>query len=160
MTCVEVEVRKASPLTEPAASLVAQLDAEIQGRYGEPLGLDLSIDAEEVEDGLGAFALAWVAGAAVGCGAVRLIESDKVELKRMFVVPEFRRQGAAKALLQFLEGEAAALGARMVVLETVATPPDAVALYRAAGYFQIPNFGPYINSQISYCMRKRLDGGG
>lgn len=75
----------------------------------------------------------------------------------MFVVPEFRRQGAAKVLLRFLESEAAALGARMVVLETVVTPPDAAALYRAAGYSEIPRFGPYVDSEISYCMGKRLD---
>lgn len=46
------------------------------------------------------------------------------------------------------------LGASRVVLETVTTPPDAVTLYRRAGYEHIPRFGPYVDSTISYCMAK------
>jgi putative acetyltransferase len=87
---------------------------------------------------------------------VRLIDDDTAELKRMFVVPEFRRQGVAGAVLRFLESEALDLGASRVVLETVTTPPDAVALYQAAGYEEIPRFGPYVDSPISYCMGKSL----
>ena len=150
-------MRKASPASTAAVSLVAELDAEIHGRYSDPIGLDLAVTTEEVEVGRGAFALASIAGRAVGCGAVRLVEPDTAELKRMFVIPRFRRQGVAKALLRFLESEAAALGATLIVLETVITPPDAPALYRKAGYSEIPRFGPYTNSEISYCMGKRLD---
>ena len=102
------------------------------------------------------FALAWAEGRAVGCGAVRLIDEDTAELKRMYVVPERRRQGVAGALLRFLEDEALGLGARRVVLETVTHPPDAVALYRVAGYEEIPRFGPYVDSEISYCMAKSV----
>lgn len=43
-----------------------------------------------------------------------------------------------------------------MVLETVTTPPDAVALYRGAGYEPIPRFGPYVDSAISYCMANSL----
>jgi GNAT superfamily N-acetyltransferase len=152
---MQVDVRRGR-LTSPAATrLVAELNEEIQTRYLEPLdGFYLSLENDEVELGRGAFALAWVEERAVGCGAVRLIDNDTAELKRMFVVPEFRRQGIAGAVLRFLEREARGLGASRVVLETVTTPPDAVALYRGAGYEQIPRFGPYVDLEISYCMGK------
>jgi GNAT superfamily N-acetyltransferase len=37
---------------------------------------------------------------AVGCGAFREKESDKVEIKRMFVHPDFRKKGIASAVLR------------------------------------------------------------
>lgn len=155
---MQVGVRRASLASPAATKLVAALNEEIQGRYPEPLDdFYFSLERDEVEPGRGAFALAWVEDRAVGCGAVRLIDDDTAELKRMFVVPEFRRRGVAGAVLRFLESEALAVGAARVVLETVATPPDAVALYRGAGYGQIPRFGPYVDSALSYCMAKSLE---
>ena len=155
---MQVEVRRGSLASPAAAKLVAELNDEIQARYAETLdGFHFSLDHDEVEPGRGAFALGWVEDRAVGCGAVRLIDDATAELKRMYIVPEFRRQGVAGAVLRFLESEALALGASRVVLETVTTPPDAVALYRAAGYQEIPRFGPYVDSPFSYCMAKSLE---
>jgi ribosomal protein S18 acetylase RimI-like enzyme len=94
---------------------------------------------------------------AVGCGAVRLLDDETAELKRMYVAPGCRRQGMAGAILRSLEDHARALGATRIVLETVIDPPAAVALYRAAGYGEIPKFGPYVDSEISFCMAKVLD---
>jgi putative acetyltransferase len=155
---MQVDVRRGSLASPAATKLIAELNEEIRARHSEPLdGFYLSLENDEVELGRGAFALAWVEERAVGCGAVRLIDEDTAELKRMFVVPEFRRQGIVGAVLRFLESEAVALGASRVVLETVITPPDAVALYRGAGYEEIPRFGPYVDSEISYCMGRSLE---
>ena len=99
----------------------------------------------------------WVDGKAVGCGAVRLIAVETAEIKRMYIVPDCRRQGMAGAILRFLEDHARALGATRVVLETVFDPPTAVALYRANGYEKISKFGPYTESEISLCMGKIID---
>lgn len=57
-------------------------------------------------------------------------------------------------VLRFLETHARSLGASRVVLETVTEPPAAVALYRAAGYGELPKFG--VESEISFCMGKIL----
>jgi GNAT superfamily N-acetyltransferase len=155
---MQADVRKGSLVGPEATKLIAALNEEVQARYSEPLDpFYFSLDTDEVESGRGAFALAWVEQRAVGCGAARLIDDHTVELKRMFVIPEFRRQGIARAVLRFLESEALALGASRVVLETVTRPPDAVALYRGAGYQEIPRFGPYVDSAISYCMGKTLE---
>jgi GNAT superfamily N-acetyltransferase len=154
---MQADVRTASLASPAAAALIAALDEEIQARYRRPLdAFYFSLGDDEVGPGRGAFALAWVGGRAVGCGAVRLIDDDIAELKRMYVLPESRRQGVAAAVLRFLEREAVDLGASRMVLETVTTPPDAIAVYRHAGYQHIPRFGPYVDSEISYCMAKSL----
>ena len=138
--------------------LLCALDDEIRARYDRPVNdFVLKLDPEEVAPGHGAFVVAWVDEKAVGCGAVRLIDDETAELKRMYVIPDYRRQGMAEAILRFLEDQARALGATHVVLETVIDPPAAVALYRAAGYEKIPMFGSYVESEISFCMGKIFD---
>lgn len=154
---MQVDVRLGDLDNAAAVRLIAALNAEIRDRYEEPLeGFILHLDPDEVAPGRGAFALAWVGIEAVGCGAVRLLDDSSAELKRMYVVPEYRRHGVAAALLRLLEHEARSLGAARVVLETVTTPPAAAALYRGAGYEEIPRFGPYVDSDISFCMGKML----
>lgn len=140
-----------------AVRLIAELDEEIRARYDEPIeDLYLSLDPDEMTPGRGVFALESTGREAVGCGGVRLLDVHTVELKRMYVRPEYRRRGVAAAMLEFLETHARALGASRVVLETVTGPPAATALYRAAGYGEIPKFGPYVESEISFCMGKAL----
>ena len=137
--------------------LLYALDEEIRARYDEPVDdVLLTLDPEEVAPGRGAFVVAWADGKPVGCGAVRLLDEGTAELKRMYADPEYRRKGVARAMLRFLEVQSRALGATRVVLETVVDPPAAVALYRAAGYEEIPKFGPYVQSDISFCMAKML----
>ena len=154
---MQVDVRTANLGSPDAATLVAALNDEIQARYPTPLdAFYFSLDEDEVGPGRGAFALAWVDGRAVGCGAVRLIEGDTAELKRMYVVPGSRRHGRSRSAV-------AVLGARggrpWSVPHGVGDrhdPAHAVAVYRRAGYEQIPRFGPYVDSAISYCMAKSL----
>ena len=154
---MSLDVRRESLSSRAALRLIASLNDEIQARYANPLDSHyFALGEEEVLPGRGAFVVARFGLSAVGCGAARLIDSEAAELKRMFVVPVFRRQGVATAILWFLENEAMILGAARVVLETVTTPPDAVTLYRRSGYREIPKFGPYRNSQISLCMGKTL----
>jgi N-acetylglutamate synthase-like GNAT family acetyltransferase len=106
--------------------------------------------------GHGALVVAWADKRAIGCGAVRLIDTGTAELKRMYIVPEHRKKGLAGAILRVFEDRARALGATRVVLETVTDPPAAVALYRAAGYDEIPKLGPYVDSEISFCHGQEL----
>ena len=158
MGFVQADLRQGD-LDEPSVvRLLYALDKEIRARYDEPVeDFVLNLDPEEVAPGSGAFVVAWADEEAIGCGAVRLIDAETAELKRMYIVPEYRRQGVAGAMLRSLEDHARALGATRVVLETVINPPAAVALYRAAGYEEIPTFGPYVESEISFCMGKSFE---
>ena len=158
MGFMQADLRLGDPDHQAVVQLLYALDEEIRARYDQPVeDFVLKLDPEEVAPGHGAFVVAWADEKAVGCGAVRLIDNETAELKRMYIVPEYRGQGLAGAILRLLEDHARALGATRVVLETVIGPPAAVALYRAAGYEEIPKFGPYVESEISFCMGKIID---
>ena len=83
------------------------------------------------------------AGTALGCGALRALDSDAAELKRMYVVPDARGRGVATALLAALEGVARDRGWATLRLETGPRQPEAIALYTRAGYRPIEAFGAY-----------------
>lgn len=158
MVFMRPELRPGDLDDQEVVHLLSAMDEEIRGRYDKPVeDFILKLDPDEVAFGHGALVVAWVDDMAVGCGAVRLIDSETAELKRMYVDTDFRCQGMAGTILRCLEDHARALGATRVVLETVVTPPAAVALYRAAGYEQIPKFGPYVESNISFCMGKNFE---
>ena len=93
---------------------------------------------------------------AVGCGAFREKESDAVEIKRMYVKPEYRKRGIAAAVLKELELWAAELNYTYTILETGKKQPEAIALYQKSGYTIIPNYPPYEKMDNSVCMKKTL----
>ena len=76
----------------------------------------------------------------VGCGALKLHGEGPAELKRMWVAPAVRGLGVGRRLLEALESEAVARGATVVRLETNRSLTEAIAMYRAAGYAEVPAF--------------------
>ena len=93
---------------------------------------------------------------AVGCGAFREKESDTVEIKRMFVHPDFRKKGIASAVLTVLEIWAKEVGYAYTILETGKNQPEAINLYQKQDYTIIPNYPPYEKMDNSVCMKKTL----
>ena len=102
------------------------------------------------------YLLAWRDGIAVGCGALRRIDSRTGEIRRMFVTGAARREGVARALLARLEAEAIALGYRRLLLETGLRQKPAMALYRASGWRRTAAWGPYVGDPTSVCFGKTL----
>ena len=92
----------------------------------------------------------------LACGAFKVVDEERVEIKRMFTRPDARGYGLARQILTELESWAASLGYRRAVLETGTYMPDAMALYPKAGYARIPNYGPYVGVGISACFGKDL----
>lgn len=92
----------------------------------------------------------------IGCGCFRQKPEKTVEIKRMYVQPDFRNKGIAKKVLRSLEEWAASEGFSRSILETGNNQPEAIAAYRKSGYQQIPNFPPYENVKESICMEKVL----
>lgn len=76
----------------------------------------------------------------VACGAVRFLDPDTAEIKRMFVARRWRGQGIGRRLLAALEDEAAELGCRRVRLDTGSRQEVALALYRSSGYRDIEDY--------------------
>jgi GNAT superfamily N-acetyltransferase len=95
-------------------------------------------------------------GAAVACGGVARFDAERGEIKRMYVAPELRGRGLGRRLLVELEAEARRLGYRALVLETGDRQPEALGLYRSAGYERIPCYPPYDSRALSLCFEKRL----
>ena len=155
------------PLGGPAAGqLIAALNAELSARYPEPGATHFGLTADEVAPGSGAFLVARRDGRPVGCGALRRVREETLvrelgprvgELKRMYVAPETRGQGIGRALLARLEAEARTLGLSQLVLETGTRQAEALALYRGAGFRDIPPYGEYAASAAtSVCLAKEL----
>lgn len=93
---------------------------------------------------------------AVGCGAFREKENDTVEIKRMFVHPDYRKKRIASTLLAALETWAAEINYKYTILETGKKQPEAINLYQKQGYQRIPNYPPYETMDNSVCMKKTL----
>jgi GNAT superfamily N-acetyltransferase len=91
-----------------------------------------------------------------GIGALRPYSDNSTEVKRMWVSPEHRNQGIAKAILSALEDWTKELGFSSCVLETGKRQKEAVQLYQKCGYTVIPNFGQYEGVENSVCMEKVL----
>ena len=139
-----------------AQSLIASLNRELSGQYPEEGANHFRLDPEEVSEGRGAFLVAFMDSAAVGCGAVRLVDPQTAELKRMFIAIPERGKGVGRALLLELEREAMRLGASRLILETGPRQHAAIAMYKSAGFREIPSFGEYVGSPMSLCMGKDL----
>jgi GNAT superfamily N-acetyltransferase len=65
------------------------------------------------------------------------------EIKRMYVAPEARGRGVARALLAALEQAARDRGYDVLRLETGLSQPEASALYTSSGYAPTEPFGYY-----------------
>ena len=145
-------------LTDDASRvLIAELNAELSRTYPEPGANHFGLDPDEVAEGHGAFLLVCRGGVPVGCGAVRRLDAETGELKRMYVSPAVRGAGLGRRLVAALEAEARALGVRRLVLETGTRQLAAMALYRATGFHPIPLYGEYLDSpETSVCLGKEI----
>lgn len=139
-----------------AKRLIAALDAGLAELYPPEQRFGPNLKAQHLEGGGGTFLVARDGGRAVGCGAIRLIDDVTAEVKRMYVEPDQRGHGVGRAVLASLQSAAAQLGARRLVLETGIYSPDALGLYRRAGFMRIDCWGEYATSPTSVCLEKKL----
>jgi len=152
----QVHIARADIGSDAAVALIRALNRELSFRYQEVGANHFRLDSEEVAEGRGAFVIAYADGIPAGCGAIRLLDRDTAEIKRMYVKPTVRGRGVARRVLASLEAEARSLGVKRVVLETGERQPEALALYSHSGFSRIPAFGEYLGSPLSLCMGKEL----
>lgn len=132
--------------------LVVQLDAYLCVMYGD----DHAFYAQYNKiDSLQHVVIAYNNDEAIGCGAFKKYVDESVEIKRMFVLPEFRGKGIAKAVLNELEKWSAELNYHFTVLETGKKQVEAVKFYLKSRYTIIPNYGQYEFVEDSVCMKKQ-----
>jgi GNAT superfamily N-acetyltransferase len=142
--------------SQAAQQLVAALDAGLAQLYPPEQRFGPNLKAQHLEAGRGTFLVARDNGRAVGCGAIRMLDGKSAEVKRMYVEPDQRGKGVGRAVLDRLEAAAKQLGALRLVLETGIHSPEALALYRGAGFTQIDCWGEYATSPTSICLEKKL----
>jgi GNAT superfamily N-acetyltransferase len=115
--------------------------AEIVATFGYDDTRGSSTDADEFVEPDGCLLIVRdETGTGVGVGGVRLLDKDTAEIKRMFLRSSIRGRGAGWKLLQALEAKAVELGASRGVLDTNVTLTSALALYRAAGWEEVPAY--------------------
>jgi DNA-binding MarR family transcriptional regulator/GNAT superfamily N-acetyltransferase len=147
LTAAGMEITPVDPEHPDAQYCLAEYVAELNRRSDR--GFDPSAGAtalpHEVRPPAGQFFVAYLHGEPVGCGAVKHHEGAPAELKRMWIAPAARGLGLGRRLLETLEACAAAGGARVAHIETGAVLTEALALYRSAGWVEVPAFNdePY-----------------
>lgn len=141
-----------------AAPLLDGLLHEYTTRYGE--GAVAEFDHHPgilfAEEHGGALLLLVEGGKTVAGGALRSFDPElavagvlgpdfpdrpTAEFKRIWTHADHRRRGLGRRVLRELEQRAEQLGYRQVFLTTGPSQPEAVALYQAAGFTELPDPG-------------------
>ena len=146
--------------------VVRALDEEVQQVYVERYGGrdETPMAAEQFTPPRGHFVVGFLDGLPVAMGGWRLRTDDgatlpgnrPAEIKRMFVREHARGRGLGRQVLSDLESAAVEAGVDWLVLETGEKQPEAIALYRAAGYVEVDPFGVYADEADSVYLGKRL----
>ena len=134
-------------------ALVKELDADLAIRDGDEHAFYSQFNKINA---IKHVVVAYKNGLPVGCGAIKALAIDRLEVKRMYVVPAQRGQGIASVILTKLEDWALELNYDRCILETGIKQPEAIALYKKCGYEIIPNYGQYLNVENSICFAKKL----
>lgn len=137
-----IEIRTVSP-TDPDATrciraYFAELDRRSESGFDPSAGI--SAEPDELTPPAGSFLIAYVRDEPAGCGAVKHHPGAASELKRMWVTESARGLGIGRRLLTELEARAIRSGATVARLETNRALVEAIAMYRSAGYVEVPAF--------------------
>ena len=140
-TTAGITIEPVDPQSAEAKALLDAYLAEIVASFGYDDRRGSSTTSDEFLEPDGCLLIVRdETGAGVGVGGVRMLDSDTAEVKRMFLRSSMRGRGAGWKLLQALEAKAVDLGASRGVLDTNATLTSALALYRAAGWQEVPAY--------------------
>ncbi len=103
------------------------------------------VDVADLQPPKGVVLLARIGEEAIGCGALMFLPDDVAELKRVWIAPRARGMGLGRRMLRALERHAREHGATVARLETNRNLSEAIAMYRAEGYREVPAFNdePY-----------------
>jgi putative acetyltransferase len=147
-------IQEETPLQEAAIALLRQSDAYMAALY--PAESNHLLDPQSLAADHIRFFIARWAGEAVGCGALVMGADAAGELKRMYVDPKARGKGVGRALLAQIEATARQHAIEVLQLETGGAQPEALGLYRAAGFRDRGPFGSYQPDPLSLFMEKSL----
>lgn len=147
------------PASPAARWCWTQYFAELDRRFPEGFdpGTSLRVEDRDFVPPRGVFLVASIDGETVAGGCVKLSAPKVGWLKRMWVADSARGLGIGRRLLDALECHARALGATIIRLDTNRALQEAIAMYRSAGYRQVPPFNT--ERYATHWFEKRLRGG-
>jgi len=149
-----VTVRSDDPASPEVRKLIEELDAFLIALYPPESNHLLPIEALRQPNVT--FLTARVSDRLAGCGALVNHGGEYGELKRMFVLPEFRGLQIGRRILQELESRARAFELQLIRLETGVSQHNALSLYEKAGYRRIGPFGDFHDDPLCVYLEKRL----
>ncbi len=149
-----IRISPERPDTAEARALIAELEAHLEPLYPSESRHGYAVDKLIAQDV--AFFLIRHDGAPAGCGGIQLFGTEYAELKRMYVRPQFRGLGMAKAMLTHLAGHARDRGVGLLRLETGIHQHAAIGLYEREGFRPIPPFGEYKDDPLSRFYEKQI----
>jgi GNAT superfamily N-acetyltransferase len=131
--------------TDASRELQRSFFADIASRYaGWDPDLGPSADPSELGPPGGAWMVAYLDGRPVSCGGFKSVDDDVAEVRRVFVDESARGLGIGRRLLEELEEHARRLGYRRLRLNTGDRQPEALGLFRAAGFVEVEDFNGYV----------------
>jgi GNAT superfamily N-acetyltransferase len=144
------------PFDSPtSATLVAHYVAEIRAMYPEwSPDVPPRMTGPDVEPPDGRWLLAYRGRLPVGCAGLKRIDDRVAEIKRIYVTPDARGTGVARALLRRLEQAAQEVGYAIVRLDTGAKQQASVGLFTSSGYDPIGDYNG--NPVAAFWFEKRL----
>jgi DNA-binding MarR family transcriptional regulator/GNAT superfamily N-acetyltransferase len=142
LTAAVVEVVPVDPAHPDALRCIAAYFAELNRRSATPFdpGAGTTAEPHELRPPVGAFVVAYLDAEPVGCCALKHRADGRSEIKRMWVADAARGLGIGRRLLAEMERRATEHGARAVRLDTNRHLTEAIAMYRSAGYVEVPRF--------------------
>jgi putative acetyltransferase len=153
---LELIIEAVDPLHADAIFLLHEAAGEAWRLYADILDLYAPLPVNEPAVPRSVYFVARLAGEPVGSVALRPLDELTAEVRWMYVLPSFRRQGVAHALLDRVEFTAVEFGYIHLRLETGNRQPAAIALYESCGYKQIPPFGEHMDDPTSVCFEKAV----
>ncbi|OBX24906.1 acetyltransferase (GNAT) family protein [Gelidibacter algens] len=148
-----IDFQRTNPSQNDFIDLVRELDADLKIRDGDDHSF---YDQFNKIQNLKYCLVAYEHKVAVGCGAIKPFDAQTMEVKRMFVLPDYRGKGIAAKVLKELEIWAKELDFSACVLETGVKQPEAIALYKKCGYQITDSYGQYMGIDNSICFNKNL----
>jgi len=146
LTASMVTVTVSDPRTPEAKQCLTYYADELAERFegGFDPARTRRVDPTDMTLPRGLLLVAWLRDEAVGCGALRL-HDGWAEIKRMWVSSSARGLGLGRRLISELEAHARGHGVGVLRLDTNRALDEAIALYRSAGYAEVPRFNdePY-----------------
>ncbi len=132
-------------LVRPDDPAVQPLFADFIRETDGPLGIDLEAEIAkgppaDLTPPHGVLLLVRVDDEPAGLGGIRHLDTPTAEIKTMYLSPVFRGRGLSRQLLGELERIARERGCGAVRLDTSDYLAEAIGLYRASGYREVPDY--------------------